>query len=195
MEHFDPEYEIEKRFKKGFQAVFEKDDEFKYNKNDECSNIRITLDYPEDERIPEQFPHIVITNVSYEDDLQMSFGYNYMRDYKKGDINNYARDFAHIFPYNLQILCVGNKNESKDLASKVHWYLSFAAQVYFSEELSLQISRISKGPTSPSKQFPEKIYNTPISVTGTLYWVGTKKHEDILSWLDKPLKNVKINFK
>ena len=43
----DIEYELEKKFIKGLRAIFENDDDFRYNENDKESGVIITTDYPE----------------------------------------------------------------------------------------------------------------------------------------------------
>lgn len=194
--YFDPEYEIERRIVKGLRAVFEKDDRFVYNKNEKESEINITIDYPDNSDIPLKVPHAILTNISLQTSLHNTFGYNFFRDVSWKGMKNGAQQYAYVIPYSANILCTGDQNTSKDLASRIHWYLSFAAASYFSESLDLQLQEVTKGNSSPSKQFPQKIFDTPISIRGTLYWIGTKGPEEAnaLDDIDKPLTNIKIKF-
>lgn len=191
---FDVEYEIESRLIRGFRAIFEKDEEFVYNKNQKESDLLITTDYPDNLDVLEKKPHIVISGVTFQSNPQNSFSYNFYKDVDYKGMTNGAQKYAYVVPYSVNIVCSGQQNTSKDLSSRVHWYLAFAATQYLSETLNLQISNISKGSASPSKQYPEKIWDTPIQLTGTLYWFATKGPEESLSDIDRPLKNIKINF-
>lgn len=194
VEFFDAEYEIEKKFTKGLRSIFEKDSRFVYNKSQKESELAITIDYPDAAVAIERVPHIIVTGVSLSNNTQNSFGYNFHRDVIHKGMVNGAQEYAYIIPYNVTILCAGQQNTSKDLASRVHWYITFAAAEYMSETLGLQITDVRKGQCSPSKQYPDKLFDTAIQITGTLYWVGTKCPENSMASIDKPLKNVNIKF-
>lgn len=193
-DNFDPEYELEKRFVKGFRAVFEKDERFVYNKNQNQTGVVITTDFPDDADTPLKIPHAVISDIVFQNNIQTSFGYNYLRDVSVKNIINGAQQYAFIYPYSLTIYCSGTRNASKDLAARVNWWLSLGATAYFSENLGLQITGIQKGRSNLSAQYPEKVFDTPISIQGTLYWVGSKGPENAFHDIDKPLTGVKINF-
>lgn len=194
VEFFDAEYEIEKRIVRGFRAIFEKDSRFVYNKNQKESDLMITIDYPDDAEVVEKIPHMVVTGINISNNTQNTFGYNFYKDVTHKGIVNGAQEYAYILPYSLTILCSGQQSISKDLASRVQWYISFGAAEQLSENLGLQINDVRKGQCSPSKQFPQKIFDTPIQISGTLYWIGTKCPENSLASIDKPLKNVNIKF-
>lgn len=193
--YYNIEYEIEKKFIKGFRAVFEKDDEFKFDLDEKLNQIKVTTDYPEDENAPCKIPHIVITDIAYQLNVQNFFGYNFYSDKSANGMDNGSQQYAQVIPYSATIVCTGGKSISKDLANKVQWYLSFAAAHYFNEELGLSLLNISKSRTSPSKQFPEKVFDTPISISGTLYWLGVKGPENVLGDIDQPLHDINIKFK
>lgn len=196
MEAFDPEYEIESRIVRGFRAVFEKDSRFVYNKEQKDTELIITIDYPDDLEQPLKTPHMIVSNINLQTNLHTSFGYNFYKDVAHKGIKNGVQQYAYIIPYSATIICAGGQNVSKDLANRVHWYLSFAASAYFSEKLDLQIQEVTKGNTAPSKQHPEKLFETPVSIRGTLYWIGSKRPESVYAWndIDKPLTNIKIKF-
>lgn len=192
-EFFDPEYEIEKRLIKGFRSIFEKDGRFIYNKDNKITKLLITTDYPDNLEKLGFMPHIVVSNINLQNNLHNSFGYNFYRESDHKGFKDLVEQYAYIIQYSVTVICTAPKNISKDLANRLSWYISFAASKYLSEDLGLQISNISKGTSSPSKQFPEKVFDTPIQITGTLYWVGAKLPEGI-SNIDTPLKNVNIRF-
>lgn len=192
---FDPEYLLERNFVKGLRAVFEKDKRFVYNKNQELTEVCITTDFPDDMEAPLKIPHIVVSNVTFQNNPQNSFTYNFYRDVAYKGMSNGSQEYAHIIPYGISIICSGDRNGSKDLAARVNWWLSFGASEYFSETLGLQLNNIQKGTSNISKQFGEKVFDTPIHVQGTLYWVGRKGPENAFADLDTPLTNVKLNFK
>lgn len=192
-EFFDAEYEIEKRFVKGLRSIFEKDGRFLYNKDIKDTKLLITTDYPDNLEKLGFIPHIIVSNVTLQNNLHNSFGYNFYRQSDHKNLKANVQEYAYIIQYSVVLQCTAAKNTSKDLANRLAWYITFAASKYLSEDLGLQISNISKSSASPSRQHPEKIFDTPIQVTGTLYWVGSKLHEGI-SNIDKPLKNVNIRF-
>lgn len=192
--NFDPEYLLERNFVKGFRAVFEKDNRFVYNKNQKLTEVCITTDFPDDMDAPLKTPHIVVSNVTFQSNPQNTFGYNFYKDVPYKGMVNGAQEYAQIIPYGVSIICFGSRNGSKDLAARVNWWLSFGATQYFSETLGLQINSIQKGSSNLSKQYGEKVFETPVHVQGTLYWVGKKGPEDAYADLDTPLTNVTINF-
>ena len=196
IEAFDAEYELGVKITKGFRSIFEKDTRFVYNKNHKETGIIITVDYPEEStlELPEFVPHLVVSQITFQSNPQNSFSYNFMRDIEVNDIKNGAQQYAFMIPYSVTLLCVGDANTSRELSSRVNWYATFAGINFLSEKLGLQISNIQKGAMMPSKQFPKKVYDTPINMAGTYYWVGTKGPEDALYDIDKPLKNINIKF-
>lgn len=187
---FNAEYEIEKRLIKGLKAVFEKDEDFNYNVNRAETGVVITGDYPDDEHAPLQKPHIVISSVSLSDNTQNTFTNNFVRDVQYDGVRNAVQEYAFIIPYSVTILCSGDHSTSKDLASVLREYLAFAAYGYLSESLGLNISSIQKGNASPSKQYPQLIFDTPISIQGTFYHIGRKKADGLLAGIDTPIKDI-----
>lgn len=196
VEAFDAEYELGIKFTKGFRAIFEKDTRFIYNRNQRETGIAITVDYPDssDQINPLMVPHLVVSQINFQNNPQNSFGYNFMRDIECNGLKNGAQEYAFIIPYSVTLLCVGDINTSKELASRICWYATFAGINYLSEQLGLQLNNVQKGVTSLSKQFPNKIFDTSVNITGTYYWVGRKGPEDALYDIDKPLKHVNIKF-
>ena len=193
-EFLDAEYEIESRLVRGLRAIFEKDEKFVYNKNQKESQLLITIDYPDSSEAVEKVPHIIISHITLQNNPQTTFGYNFYKDVEYNGIKNGAQQYAYVIPYSVTLTSSGQQNTSKDLASRLHWYLTFAGINYLSEKLGLQISNISKGDATPSRQYPDKIWDTPIQLSGTLYWIGTKGPEDALYDIDKPLTKVNIKF-
>lgn len=191
---FDVDYELDSRFTRGLRYIFEKDDKFVYNKNQEKSDVIITCQYPENTDTVDKIPHIVIESASFENNIQNAFGYNYYRDIPHKDFKNGARQYAYIIPYGVTIRCVGQQSIAKDLASRVHWWIAFGATQYFNEQLGLQIQSIQKGGVGPSRQYPQKVFEGIVSLRGTLCWLATKRPEDAMIDLDTPLKGVKVTF-
>ena len=187
---FNIEYEIEKRLIKGFKAVFEKDKDFNYNVDRNETGVVITGDYPDDEQAPLQKPHIVVNSISLSDNTQNMFTNNFMRDIKYDGMKNAVQEYAFIIPYSATILCSGDHSVSKDLASVLREYIAFSAYGYLSETLGLNISNIQKGSASPSKQYPQTIFDTPISIQGTFYHIGRKKPDGFLAGIDTPIKDI-----
>lgn len=187
---FNAEYELEKRLIKGLKAVFEKDEDFNYNVNRNDTGVVITGDYPDDENAPLQKPHIIVTSISISDNAQNTFTNNFMRDIKYDGMKNAVQEYAFILPYSVTILCSGDHSTSKDLASILREYLSCSAYGYLSETLGLNMTHIQKGGSNPSKQYPQTIFDTPISIQGTFYHVCRKKPDGFLAGIDTPLKDI-----
>lgn len=193
---FDVEYEIEKRFMLGFKSIFEKDKRFSYNKNQKETGLVISLEYPDNLDTPLKVPHLIISNVSFQGNLHNTLGYNFAGDTTWNGMVNGAQKYAYTFPYSATMLCVGPQSVSKDLANKLAWYLMYGSVGYLSEGLDLQFQNVSKGACSPSKQYPDKLFNTPVQVQGVLYWMPAKGPEQIwaLNDIDKPLTGIKLKF-
>jgi hypothetical protein len=188
---FDIEYELEKRFVKGLRAIFENDDVFSYNSNDEDTKVIITTDYPQKDA-PGKTPHIIVTDVGYNINTQNFFGNNFYRDFATATATNGAQEFVNIIPYSINLVSLGEWSLSKDLGSKVAQYVSFIAFDYLSETLELHIQSIGKNPTAPHAQYPEHIFQTTISLQGNLYWAGAKGPGGFLAGLDTPVQNIQI---
>lgn len=193
MDFFNAEYEIEKRFIKGFKAIFEKDKDFHYNVDKAISEVVITGDYPDDEQAPLQKPHIIIMSVSMNDNTQNTFTNNFLRDVKYEGMSNAVQEYAFIIPYTVTIFCSGEHSTSKDLASKLREYIATLAYGYLSETLGLNITSIQKSQCTPSKQHPQIIFDTVISVQGTFYHISRKKPDGFLAGIDTPIKDITIN--
>ena len=192
--YFNVEYEIEKRIIKSLRSIFENDEQFVYNGNGDVDGLKITTDFPEGDVFPYNTPHLVVAGVSFQDNLHNSFSYNFMNDVEHEGVKNCMQQYSRIIPYSVNIIAIGTRNDSKDLASRLHHYISFGACQYISEYQQLQISGISKSQTSPSKQYPKKVFETSVNIRGTLHWVGTKHHSEVLDDVNHPLHNIKIKF-
>lgn len=195
-EYFDIEYEIQSRLIKSLRSIFEKDKRFRYNKDEKKTEVKIITEYPDDKDATFDIPSIVVKSVSAQTNLNNSLSYNFYRYKDWNGMKNGAEESLYLFPYGVTILCTGNRNESMDVASRVNWYLSFAASEFVNELMGLRISDISKGDAIPSKQYPEKLFDTPVQVRGTMVWIGSKGPEQMqaLHSIDKPLKGFKIKF-
>ena len=196
VKYFDIDYELDSRITRGLRAIFEKDDRFVYNKNQEETEVIITTQYPENTDTVDKIPHIVIDSSSYDINMQHTFDYNFYQETEHKGFKNGAKQYMYLIPFNTTIKCVGQQSISKDLASKLAWYFSFGATQYISEFLGLQLNGISKGNTVPSTQYPQKIFETTVLIRGTLSHIGTKRPEDmeVLNDIDTPLKDIKIIF-
>jgi hypothetical protein len=178
------EKEIEKRFVIGLRAIFENDSYFIYNEDDETTKVIITPEYP-DKDIVLKTPHLIVTNISYNMDTQTSF-YNNFYDtaYDKNGFE-IGKKFATVIPYNANILCLAEYYLSKDLANKVVDYAGFSAREVF-DYMGLNVKNLSKSPTGAQQQFPEKIFETAVSIQGHVEWHGSKTNvPDVESILNK----------
>ena len=193
MDILDIEYELEKKYVKGLKAIFENDTDFSYNSNDEVTKVIITTDYPESD-IPFKTPHLVITGIAYQLNPQNTFSNNFYRDLNYNGMVNGAQEFANIIPYSLNFICLGEWSLSKDLANRLIQYLSFIAYTYFSDVLGIQMMSISKGPTAPQAQYPEKIFETVIAVQGNMNWTAAKTPDGFLAGIDTPVTDINLKF-
>jgi hypothetical protein len=190
MSSIDIEYQIEGRFVTALQAVFAFDDKFIYNEDDKITKVKITPDYPED-NTPIEIPHLVVTNIGYEFNLDTSINRNFFGDVFENNVFVGSKH-ANIIPYSLKILCLAELFESKDLANKVAKYISFDASEAF-DTIGLYVTRVTKGLSSPQQQFPQKVFQTPVAVVGNLHWVGTKTETiDMSKVLQKINSNMQI---
>ncbi|MCX8074095.1 MAG: hypothetical protein N2749_00715 [Clostridia bacterium] len=189
----DIEYELEKKFVKGLRAIFENDTDFSYNDNDIDTRIIITTEYPEKD-IPSKTPHIIVTNIAYQINTQSFIGNNFYRDINYMGMKNGAQEYANVIPYSLSLICLAEWALSKDLANRLVQYIGFVAHDYLSEDLGLHVDSVSKNPTSPYNQYPEKLFQTTLSVQGHYYWTGAKTLNGILTGIDKPVKNIYIKY-
>ena len=193
MSILDIEYELEKKYIKGLKAIFEKDTDFSYNSSDEDTKVIITTDYPEGDT-PFKTPHIVVSGIAYQLNPQNTFNNNFYRDVEYNGMANGAQEFANIIPFSLTLICLGEWSLSKDLSNRLVQYLSFIAYSYFYDILGVQVMNISKSPTVPQSQFPEKVFETSVSIQGNLEWAGTKTSDGLLAGIDTPVTNINIKY-
>lgn len=192
----DIEFCIDRNIIKGLKSVFEKDTRFVYNDNYKETGVIITTDYPDDIGRVNGIPHIILSSVNYMTNMQQTFGYNYAGDMAWKNMKNGANKHFFICPYSAVLICSGDKDVSKDLANRLHWYLSFGATDYFSEKLGLHLQSVSKGVTAPSRQYPTKVFDSTIQISGNFTWISAKGPEegDVLFDIDKPVRRIKLKF-
>lgn len=187
----DIERRIEKKFVIGLRAIFEMDDSFIYNEDDTLTKIMITPEYPE-KGASFYTPHLVVTNISYQFNLQNSFYGNYLDDIINNDGVHIGAKSANIVPYSLNVICLAEYYVSKDLANKVVNYMAYVAREVFNR-MSLNIQTVSKSPTIAQQQWAEHIFETNVTVNGYVQWSGTKtKDLTALNIMQKIKQNLEI---
>lgn len=179
----DIEYELEKMFISSLRGIFEFDDKFIYNRDEKLTGVVVTTDYPEVD-VPGKVPHLIITSIAYDVNMEAAFSRNFF-----GNVPN-GQSYAQVVPYSLTIMCLAELYESKDLANKVVNYVTFQASDVF-DDLNLGIAHVSKGVSTPQRQYPEKVFGTPVSITGNLNWVGKKI---VLPEYANVLQAIKLNL-
>jgi hypothetical protein len=164
------EYELEKRFVLALRAIFEIDDTFVYNDDEETTKLLIASEYPQ-QGTEIKIPRIIVTNISFGFNSLNSINNNF---YREVFVNGkYGQEFLNIIPYNVNLMCLAPLFDSKDLANKVLNYISFEASEVF-DAVQLNVMNVAKGVTVPQSQYPEKIFETPIAVQGKVDWKGVK---------------------
>jgi hypothetical protein len=163
----DIEREIEARYVRGVRRIFEFDDEFMYNVSDEISRVIITTDFPNPDT-PFKTPHIVITGIGYQNESQYGFSNNFNQNFAVNGIRNYGSEYVAQIPYSVSLICLGQYDVSRNLANRLAYYVDFEAYEYLSDNLMLNIRNITKSPSSVKEQYPEKIFQTPVTVQGIL---------------------------
>lgn len=191
---YDIEREIEKRFIVGFRSVFVYSNLFKYNNNDKESKVIITPDFPSKE-YDGKIPQIVVSSVSFASstDIGLSDGFN--TDVSMFGIANYQSEHYIKVNYSATFLCYGIYDSSRNLANELFYWLRVRAKKYFSDNLKLNMRDISKQPTGPDSQFPEKIFRTPVTVSGSLELAMTTSPYDYYTGKDElgnPIGNIEL---
>lgn len=186
----DPEKVIEAKYVTALRAIFEYDDKFVYNENDELTKVIISPEYP-DKEATLKTPQLVVTNIAYQYNRQTSFFGNLNRDlYDPITGRPIGQEYVNVIPYSLSCICLAEFFISKDLANRVMNYVTFIASEVF-DGLLLHISNVAKSPTVAQQQWPERMFETTVSIQGHVEWVGTKtKNLSALHLLNK----IKINL-
>lgn len=167
MAYTDIEREIEARYIKGLRRVFEFEDDFRYNKNESETGVIISSEFPAKD-CSFKIPHMVVSGISYQSDLQNTLNHNFHSDIRHNGIVNYAQESVHMLPYSLNIVCLGEYDVSRNLANRLAYLINFRAFHYLSEQLGLRIRNTSKGQFSPKEQYPEKVFQTPFGIQGMM---------------------------
>lgn len=176
----DIERHIEQEFVLGLRAIFENDSSFVYNEDDTKTGIMITPDYPayNDERtVPLSMPYLVITDINYQFSRDTAFGNNFSETaYDETGFAIGETKYASI-PYSLTILCYAKDFDARDLANKVIGYIMHTWEGLF-DAMHLNIRNASKGPARLQTQYPDKVYQVPIMISGVASWTGVTTFED-----------------
>jgi hypothetical protein len=189
----DIEKDIEKRFVYGLRAIFEIDDFFIYNEDDTKTKVMITPEYPE-KGSSFYTPHIVVTNISYQYNMQSSFRDNYYYDLADTNGVHIGEAHANLVPYTLNLICLAEFYVSKDLANKVLNYMGYVAREVF-DKMNLNIQTLSKSPTVAQQQWAEHIFETQVAVQGYVQWYGTKTTNiSALNILNRIEQTLKLKF-
>lgn len=167
MSFTDIEKELEARFIKGLRRIFEFDNEFMYNVSNEETKIIITPDFPDIDK-PFKIPHIVVTGIAYQTNAQFGFNNNFFQNVPYNNIRNYAKENVFDAQYSVSLVCLGEYDVSRNLANRGIYYIMFHAYDYLSGNLKLNIQNATKSPTSLKEPYPEKVFQTPISVQGVM---------------------------
>jgi hypothetical protein len=180
----DLEHELETRFVSTLRSVFATDNKFLYNKDDKQTKVLITTEYPDTET-PWKTPQIIVTDIAWNFNAYQFIGNNFNRDVAVGKIVNAQTEFAASVPYSVTLLCMGIKYDSKDVANRLFNYISLINFADFNAT-GLNIVNIGKNPMVVATQFPEKVFQTPITVSGEFIWTGlidvngtVLQHDDI----------------
>jgi hypothetical protein len=172
----DLEYELEKRYVVGLRAIFKNEIEFLYNSDITKTNVVISSEYPDIKDGAEfKTPHLVVGGIGLQWNNHTSFGSNYLKPVMQNGVK-IGEQFVNIIPYSLTILAIGVQSDSKNLGLKAFNFISFGASEVF-EQMGLNIQTIAKSSTTPQKQYPETIFETPLMVSGYFEWKGTKSTE------------------
>ncbi|MDF2841738.1 MAG: hypothetical protein K0R00_164 [Herbinix sp.] len=167
MSYTDIERDLEARYVKGLKRIFEFDNEFMYNNSDSQTKLVVTTEFPSEEQ-PFRTPHIVVSGIGFQNDTGFGFNNNFYRDVAMNGIQNYSSLYMSQVPYSISLICLGRDDISRNLANRVFYYLNYRAFKYMSDSLMLNIRGVAKNPSSPKEQYPEKIFQTPILVQGSL---------------------------
>lgn len=187
---------LEERFIRGLRRVFEFDDQFRYNVNDKATRIVIAPDYPKGEvEQPFKTPQILVSGISFNVQTQMGLSNNLQEDVAHAGITNYAQRHFFRTPFSANFICLGEYDISRNLANRVFYYISFRAYDYFSSALNLNIENVAKGTTDPRDQYPEPIFQTPVSIQG---FTAISKVQTPFNYLDggvsKPIDRLGETF-
>lgn len=181
----DIEASIEDIFMAALRAQFIHDPNFTYSKDVRNGKLEITLEYPERFDAPLSKPHILISNISYSMNLDLSMFRNFFQDkFDKDNFNDKSMK-ANIIPYSLSITAIGGKSTSKNLANRIVNYIGITYQKMY-DDLGLNIMSVNKSPTTSATRYPEKVFETSIQIQGRLAWTGiisciNKAEEYVLS--------------
>lgn len=176
----DIERLVEKNFVLALRAIFENDNSFVYNEDDTKTGIMITPEYPpynNERTIQLSLPYLVITDITYQFSRDTSLSNNFSES--AWDTSGFMvgeKKYSSI-PYNLSILCFAEEFAAKDLANKVVGYIMHTWEDLF-DSIHMNVRTASKGSSRLQSQYPNKIYQVPISISGVAYWTGLKMVQD-----------------
>lgn len=191
----DIERYVERQIVVTLRTLFTLDDKYNYSKDDAHSEFTISGDFPQRDS-PGKETGIVVTGISYTLNLQNTFDQNFSEEVfsknKKGDLVLVGQKHRMPVPFNCTVMCEGEMNYVKDLSNKVANILAFTGKKVI-EILGVTLYNISKGSCQPKSQYPTKIFQVPVSVSGYITWEGTYRCMDP-DKMDNILKEIKIIF-
>lgn len=177
----DIQYHIESNTVIGLRATFMQEPIFTYNEEEKLSKVIITTAYPEKD-CEFKVPQIVLSDCSFSLNTTTLYD-NYDNDIIEigddGLEHIIGKQFATVVPYNISIVCFANKYViAKELANRVFNMFSFEAKELFSYNLGLNVMNVTKGGTAPYNTSGSNTYQSSVSISGQINWVGkvTQKH-------------------
>lgn len=191
----DIERYIERQLVVALRVLFTLDDKYNYSKDDANSEFTITADFPSRDA-PGKEAGIVVTGISYTFNLQSTLNQNFSEEIFEKNSDDVSilvgERYRAAIPFNCTVMCEGEMNYVKDLSNKATNILAFTGKKVI-EKLGITLYNISKGSCQPKTQYPSKIFQVPISVSGYVTWVGTYKCLDP-DKMENLLKEIKFTF-
>ena len=191
----DIEKYIERQIVVTLRVLFTLDEKYNYSKDDTHSEFTISGDFPSRDS-PGKEAGVVVTGISYTLNLQNTLDQNFSEEVflpnKEGIPVLVGQKHRMPVPFNCTVMCEGEMNYVKDLSNKVSNILAFTGKKVI-EKLGVTLYNISKGSCQPKSQYPTKIFQVPVSVSGYITWEGTYRYMDP-DKMDNLLKEIKINL-
>lgn len=161
------------------------DDRFRWDFDARNRDIDVVTEFPNREQ-PLKENVVIVTGLNWNGNNMSSLNQDIAEPINTEDGIHVGDKYRTVINFSCTVLCEAEGMRSKDIGNKVANILMFTGKEVLAKN-GITIYNINKGVTGPKAQTPTKVFSTPISVSGSVTWVGIFKYKDVndMNLLDK----------
>ncbi len=153
------------------------DEKFKWDFDSRNRDIDVVTEFPNRE-VPLKENVVIVTGLNWNGNNMSSLNQDIAEPIITDEGVHIGDKYRTVINFGCTILCEAEGMRSKDIGNKVANILMFTGKEVLAKN-GITIYNINKGATGPKTQNPTKVFQTAISVSGSITWVGVFKYKDV----------------